>query len=70
MQSRLRTPDQGADTIVWAAASRGIDKVENGAFLFDRRVAREHLWMAGTQTEPGEVERLVVALKEYLSHPQ
>jgi dehydrogenase/reductase SDR family member 12 len=34
MESRLRTPEQGADTIVWAAASQEVISIPNGSFLF------------------------------------
>lgn len=45
MQGRLRTPEMGADTIIWAAvASRSVltaTGVKNGAFLFGRKLKRE-----------------------------
>jgi NAD(P)-dependent dehydrogenase (short-subunit alcohol dehydrogenase family) len=54
MKSRLRTPEEGADTIVWLAATRSLP---SGKFWFDRREARTHL-LPGTQERPGDVERL------------
>lgn len=39
----LRTPEQGADTVVWLTACEGV-KGTPGQFWFDRRVAREYLF--------------------------
>lgn len=41
MRGLLRTPEQGADTVVWLAA-RARPPQRNGAFWFDRRVALEY----------------------------
>ena len=56
-KSFLRTPDQGADTIVWLATSTEA-AVPSGAFYFDREKRRTHLPAAGTQTRDGDAERL------------
>ncbi|MEL6177347.1 MAG: SDR family NAD(P)-dependent oxidoreductase [Myxococcota bacterium] len=37
MQPWLRTPEQGADSLIWLAISPDVDDVERGAFWFDRR---------------------------------
>jgi NAD(P)-dependent dehydrogenase (short-subunit alcohol dehydrogenase family) len=42
MKGRLRTPEQGADTIVWLAASRKAAFC-NGSFWFDRQRVTTHL---------------------------
>ena len=42
MKNRLRTPEQGADTIVWLAASRKA-AFASGSFWFDRAPATTHL---------------------------
>jgi len=56
MSSRLRTPAEGADTIVWLAACERIAG-ETGKLWFDRRPVRPHL-LPGTRERPGDRERL------------
>ena len=34
LEAKLRTPEQGADTIVWAAVSEQVKFHPNGSFLF------------------------------------
>jgi NAD(P)-dependent dehydrogenase (short-subunit alcohol dehydrogenase family) len=58
---RLRTPEEGADTVVWLATA----EVPSGRFWFDRREARTH-WLPWTRETPedraalwGMVEALV-----------
>ncbi len=53
---RLRTPEEGADTIVWLAACREAG-FTSGRFWFDRRQVATHLgpW---SKERPGERERL------------
>ncbi|KAI9335617.1 hypothetical protein DFJ73DRAFT_851443 [Zopfochytrium polystomum] len=63
MKEHLRTAEQGADTIVWAAASEEAPaKVRNGEFLFDRKVAIQHFFFGFTQAPRGEIEKLVSEL--------
>jgi NAD(P)-dependent dehydrogenase (short-subunit alcohol dehydrogenase family) len=50
----LRTPEQGADTIVWLSWAPGL---ESGRFWQDRRARPTHL-IPGTRERPGERERL------------
>ena len=76
MGTRLRTPAQGADTIVWAALSdEPLERPNsssdrkyrwNGAFFQDRRPKETHLWLTGwaTRTGAGERMRLVQRLDE------
>jgi dehydrogenase/reductase SDR family protein 12 len=48
----LRTPAEGADTVVWlAAAPRG--RIESGRFYFDREPRRTH-WLPGTRESADE----------------
>jgi hypothetical protein len=42
MQGRLRSPAEGADTLVWLAASPAV-RGETGRFWFDRRPRSTHL---------------------------
>jgi dehydrogenase/reductase SDR family member 12 len=53
MKPRLRTSEQGADTIVWLAVCERIAD-ETGKFWFDRQPAPTHL---GKWTEESQVER-------------
>lgn len=46
-KSSLRTPQQGADTIVWLATKNPKD-LQAGAFYLDRTVQSKHLPLAGT----------------------
>ncbi len=55
MKGRLRTPEQGADTIVYLAVAPSLP---SGRFWFDRREAPTHL-LARTQERPGDRERLL-----------
>ncbi len=55
MRHRLRSWDEGADTIVWLAASPNVPKT--GAFFFDRRPAPTHL-LPNTKETPAERDRL------------
>jgi len=41
LQAILRTPDEGADTIVWLAAARAVESI-TGRFWFDRRERATH----------------------------
>ncbi|KAJ3115331.1 Dehydrogenase/reductase SDR member 12 [Phlyctochytrium bullatum] len=66
MKNSLRTADQGADTIVWAAIASEALNVRNGAFLFDRKETGQHLFMAGTVAPPGEIEKFISACDNYL----
>lgn len=53
MNPLLRTPEQGADTIVWLASSPEVAE-STGTFWFDRRVAPTHILES---TREGETDR-------------
>jgi NAD(P)-dependent dehydrogenase (short-subunit alcohol dehydrogenase family) len=56
MQNRLRTPAEGADTIVWLAVSPAAMR-DTGCCWFDRRPVPTHFaWW--TKEKPGERTRL------------
>ncbi len=55
-KNRLRTPRQGADTIVWLAACERIAE-ESGKFWFDRRPVSTHL-LKRTRERSGDRQRL------------
>jgi NAD(P)-dependent dehydrogenase (short-subunit alcohol dehydrogenase family) len=52
----LRTPAEGADTIVWLAASPAVEGL-SGGFYFDRRAVRTH-WLPTTRETREDRERL------------
>jgi NAD(P)-dependent dehydrogenase (short-subunit alcohol dehydrogenase family) len=59
----LRTPEQGADTIVWLATASEAAKVSGGLFL-DRVPRTTHL-LASTREMPQQRDSLMEALKTY-----
>jgi len=64
MQKKLRTPAQGADTIVWLS-SVSADRLEGGAFYLDRAPARKHLGLSFGSTAHSEkdVDTLMATMK-------
>lgn len=63
----FRTPQQGADTIVWATVSeKARNEFENGAFLEDRKAVSEHLPMAGTKSTKEEREMFIKNLEKLI----
>lgn len=51
----LRTPEEGADTVVWLAASEAAGH-DTGRFYFDRAPVRTH-WLPTTRERPSDRER-------------
>ena len=65
MQNRLRTPEQGADTLVWLCCQKDIaQKQPNGEFFQDRSVVPKHLPLAWTKSTIEEDERLMSNLDQ------
>lgn len=72
MQGRLRTVEQGVDTIVWAACSSDVLSCLNGSFLQgiatiiycmpDRKAVSPHLALAGTKPSDTEVSQFTSEL--------
>jgi NAD(P)-dependent dehydrogenase (short-subunit alcohol dehydrogenase family) len=63
-QAILRTPEEGADTIVWLAASRAVEG-ETGQFFFDRRAVRTH-WTGATKESESDRKTLWENCNGYL----
>jgi hypothetical protein len=63
-KSILRTLDQGADTIIWLAATRP----EAKGFWFDRKIVSEYK-MPFTECKPEEEEKLLVTMKLITTPP-
>ena len=64
MQGKLRTPEQGADTVFWLCISKEAIKAPGGAFFQDREAVSKHLPLAWTKSSTGEEETLMEKLKE------
>ncbi|KAM4700743.1 dehydrogenase/reductase SDR family member 12 [Discoglossus pictus] len=64
MKNKLRTEDQGADTIVWLAISPAATKLASGLFFQDRKPVSTHLPLASTHSSPEEEQKLLQALEE------
>lgn len=62
VESRLRSPEQGADTMVWLATQPN-EKLKSGSFYFDRAEARKHLPLCGTTYAPQQVNSIVESIK-------
>ena len=64
-KNEFRTPQQGADTIVWGVVSeRARNDFESGAFFEDRKAVSEHLPLAGTKVDDRERELFVSNLEK------
>ncbi|RZC49201.1 hypothetical protein C5167_017632 [Papaver somniferum] len=58
MSGKLRTSEEGADTIVWLALQLK-EKLVSGSFYFDRAEAPKHLPFAGTSGSHGIIDSIV-----------
>jgi len=67
---KLRTSEQGADTIVWLAAAKPnfIDKSANGKFFFDRAPVSQHYFLGGTSLTSVEEEQLWTNVQSMCKH--
>jgi len=64
MKNKLRTTEQGADTIVWLAISARAKENENGLFYQDRTAVPIHLPLAWTKSSAEECADLMKKLDE------
>ncbi|XP_012718640.2 DHRS-12_like_SDR_c-like domain-containing protein isoform X1 [Fundulus heteroclitus] len=64
MKDSLRTPEQGADTVVWLAISEAATKNPSGHFYQDRKVVSAHLPLAWTHSSPLEEQKLMLLLED------
>jgi hypothetical protein len=63
---KLRTSEEGADTIVWLA-TQPKEKMVSGAFYFDRAEAPKHLMLAATGGSHGVIDAIVGSLRSLSS---
>jgi len=64
MKDKLRTVEQGADTIVWLACSKVALENTNGLFYQDRQAVSTHLPMAWSRSSPEECKQFMEKLKQ------
>lgn len=64
MGDRLRSPEEGADTVVWLCVSESAKKQPSGRFFEDRSLASEHLPLAWSRSSQQDEELLMTKLKE------
>ncbi|XP_070173436.1 dehydrogenase/reductase SDR family member 12-like isoform X5 [Littorina saxatilis] len=64
MKDRLRTTEQGADTMVWLAVAPCVKDLPSGLFFQDRKAVSTHLPLAWTKATPQECEQLVTILED------
>jgi dehydrogenase/reductase SDR family protein 12 len=64
MINNLRTPEQGADCLVWMCCYPELEKLENGAFFQDRVPVAKHLPLAWTHYKQADEDLLIKKLDE------
>ena len=62
-ESVLRTPAEGADTVIWLAASEAAEG-RSGEFFFDREAVRTH-WLQSTRERPADRAALWSLCQEF-----
>jgi len=67
MAGKLRTEPEGADTIVWLAASDAALKSKTGQFFLDREPQGQHLPLAWTSESTGDRKRFIAAMEDIRS---
>ncbi|XP_066565413.1 DHRS-12_like_SDR_c-like domain-containing protein [Amia ocellicauda] len=64
MKDKLRSPEQGADTVVWLAVSEAADALPSGQFFQDRSAVPTHLPLAWTKVTPEEELKFMNILED------
>ncbi|CAL9180173.1 unnamed protein product [Musa hybrid cultivar] len=68
LSGKLRTKDEGADTVIWLALQPK-EKLKSGAFYFDRAEAPKHLLFAGTARSHDAIHDIVDGLRSLCKLP-
>jgi len=63
----LRSPEQGADTIIWLCVAKDVSQHPNGSFFQDRRSVPKHLPLAWTKSTVEENNELMTKLDAFMS---
>uniref|UniRef100_A0A4W4GCT1 Flj13639 n=2 Tax=Electrophorus TaxID=8004 RepID=A0A4W4GCT1_ELEEL len=64
MKERLRSPEQGADTLVWLAVSEAAVTKPSGRFFQDRKMVGAHLPLAWTHSSQLEDQKFMSVMEE------
>ncbi|CAI9578483.1 unnamed protein product [Staurois parvus] len=64
MKNRLRTEEQGADTVVWLAISAAAIKHPSGLFFQDRKPVSSHLPLASTHSSTDDEQKFLQILQD------
>ncbi|KAJ8271114.1 hypothetical protein GJAV_G00122910 [Gymnothorax javanicus] len=64
MRGRLRTVEQGADTVVWLAVSEAAAATPSGQFFQDRQSVPAHLPLAWTHSSLEEEQNFMTELDQ------
>jgi dehydrogenase/reductase SDR family member 12 len=64
MINKLRTPEQGADTLTWMCCYPDLEKFEKGAFFQDRQPVSKHLPLATTRSTLAQETEFMKKLDE------
>lgn len=64
MINKLRTPEQGADTLVWMCCYNNLENIPNGSFFQDRAPVAKHLPLAWTHNSLDDEANLMKKLDE------
>ena len=70
MKERLRTVEQGADTIVWLAIAKSAQAQKSGQFYQDRVPVSTHLPLALSRSSETEDKQLMAILEELATKHQ
>ncbi|XP_029308951.1 dehydrogenase/reductase SDR family member 12 [Cottoperca gobio] len=63
MGERLRSVEQGADTVLWLASSRAATRTHSGQFFEDRTPVPAHLPLAWTNSSAEEIQSFMTQLE-------
>ncbi|CAK9154190.1 unnamed protein product [Ilex paraguariensis] len=66
LSGKLRTSEEGADTVIWLALQPK-EKLVSGAFYFDRAEAPKHLKFAATSASHAAIDSIVDSLRSFSS---
>ncbi|XP_067948241.1 dehydrogenase/reductase SDR family member 12-like [Watersipora subatra] len=66
MKNKLRSPEEGADTVIWLALSPAVRSIESGKFFLDRQPVATHLPLSRTQESDTDRQSFIAALDEML----
>lgn len=68
VENKLRSAEQGADTVVWLATQPN-QKLKSGSFYFDRAEARKHLPLCATTYSSQQTNSIVQSIKSLCNLP-